>query len=230
MFGILIMLNREIEEILPDIEAAKKRRAEPESRMREYFERHTYSFRGTQGGSIEVVCPFAIGTANGNSPEYEGMTLCGFYGNPKGCTGYAQFFGTQSPTAFMFGGRQAIYQCKGTGKRVRMSSRVLDAVFHWEMEGSYRRNLIKQVREGHALLEVDAELAKRLSSNVHIAWLTPEFKVLVYELVQQKAIDWLNTINQHELEDLYEDENVLLDSMSDKALKSHLEDHKRDYS
>lgn len=204
----------EVRSVISDIKSAEERGVDDEKKKKG-IPVHGYNIFSMLGKSkdkdrekegrkfVKVTCPYAIGIVNGESPDLEEQTLCGFYDDTKDCKALAKYFGVEKPVnAFTIGGSGEVYRCTVSGEYFEFGGLV--EAFTEIKEIGERQKILREMKAMSKSMPREVELLKRLSLNISFEKLNPKFKGLVIGLMEKNAVDWYNTLSVGDLKSIYD--------------------------
>lgn len=180
------------------IKEAESRRAESDQRKRMFVTESLADF-SREAGTIDVICPYCLGTINRNWPHHEGEVLCGWYDHVTNrCDGNASY---TIDRANLVLGKPDVerYACPAKGTQLDLAVYDFD---YLKEELDRRTRAIRRLGTGAKAPVYDAELAKLLPLRIGLDRTRPPFKELVLDLMGKDAITWLNTLCLEELTSL----------------------------
>jgi hypothetical protein len=190
--------SRGLVKLVELINEAAARRAESEEKKHRYIAESLADF-SRQAQSINVVCPYCLGTINSNWPSQVGEVLCGWYDEAtRKCDGDASYFIDRAHLVLGLP-EVEVYTCHRKGTSLDLSVYDL-ARLREEIER--RSETIGAEARGRGTPAHDAELARILPLRICLHRTRESFKELVCRLMEKDAIVWVNTLSLEELESL----------------------------
>jgi hypothetical protein len=180
------------------IQEAEGRRAMSEHRKRVFVLESLRDYsRAVE--SIDVICPYCLGSVNENWPSLQGETVCGWYDQVSDrCDGNASY--TIDRANLVLGIPEVErYTCPARGTHLSLAIYDFD---YLREEVDRRSRAIRGLGPRGKAPSCDIDLARILPLRISLERTRPGFRELILDLMNKDALNWVNTLSLEELASL----------------------------